>query len=452
MFKKVLIANRGEIACRVIRACKKLGIRTVAVYSYPDVDAPHVWEAEEAYYLGPAPANASYLNIEKILRIAQQARAEAIHPGYGFLSENPEFAERCRALGITFIGPSPATLRQVGNKPRARATMQQINLPILPGYTVDAQDDAGLLEAANSIGYPLLVKAAEGGGGIGIGIVRDPSELKFSVESAVSRAQKAFGKATFYLERYLESARHVEVQVLADTHGTYVHLFERECSVQRRYQKILEESPSTAITPAVRAAMAQAALQGMRAVGYTNAGTVEFLVDQDGQFYFLEVNPRIQVEHGVTELVTGLDLVELQLRIAAGEKLPFSQEEVRQQGHAMECRVCAEDPRTFFPSPGRITRLEFPSSGENVRVDIGIAEGQEVTIYYDSLLAKVLTWDLTRQDCARRMSQALEQFVVEGLDSNIPLLRRILSHPDFLAGRYDTQFLTRLQQQTLASS
>ncbi len=443
MIRKLLIANRGEIAVRVIRACRELSISPVAVYSDADATAMHVRLANAAIGIGPGPAAESYLQIDKLIDAARQSGAEAVHPGYGFLSENPDFAEAVLAAGLLWVGPPPNAIRAMGSKTRARDLMRQVGVPIVPGYHTAA--GSGWADAAQAIGYPVLVKAAGGGGGRGMRVVRRAEDLEAAVAGAQAEAQSAFGDADVFLEKYLEQGRHIEFQVFGDAHGHVVHLLERECSIQRRHQKVIEESPSPLLEahPELRAAMGQAAVAAAAAVGYQNAGTVEFLVDPATlAFYFLEMNTRLQVEHPVTELVTGLDLVKLQLRVAAGEPLPFEQAQVRGRGHALECRVYAEDPaQDFMPSTGKIL-LAVEARGPGVRVDSGFESGDVVSPFYDALLAKVIVAGSDRAEAVARMDAALAQTVVLGLTTNVAFLRAILSHPEFRAGTATTHFLT----------
>jgi acetyl-CoA carboxylase biotin carboxylase subunit len=443
MLQKCLIANRGEIAVRIIRACWELGVRTVAVYSDADSHARHVQMADEAVYIGEAPPSASYLNVGRLLAAAKQTGADSVHPGYGFLSENADFAQAVMDAGLTWIGPPPDAIRQMGVKTTARALMQNAGVPLVPGFqSAEATAEDFVAEAAR-IGYPVMVKAAGGGGGKGIRIVRHEADLQPAIESAQREAHKAFNDPRVFLERYIESGRHIEVQVLADSHGSTVHLFERECSAQRRHQKVIEESPSPLLTADQREAIGQAAVSAARAVGYVNAGTVEFIATPEGEFFFLEMNTRLQVEHPVTELVTGLDLVQLQLRIASGEPLPFGQEEVSQRGHALECRVYAEDPsNSFFPATGPVLKF-IPPEGPGVRVDSGIQTGDSVTIHYDPMIAKVSTHGATREAAIDRMRGALRGTVVLGVTTNIPFLLALLEHPVFAAGEVDTTFIDR---------
>ena len=441
MFKKILIANRGEIAVRIIRACREMGIVPVAVFSEADRRSLHVLLADEAVCLGPAPASESYLHMDRIVQAVRQTGAEAVHPGYGFLSENAAFARRLEAEGIVFIGPRAEALELVGDKVRARQTMEKAGIPIIPGMKTVPGDMAEYRTAARDIGFPVIVKASAGGGGKGMRVVRAEPDLEAAIEAGRREAKSAFGDESVYLEKYLDSPRHVEVQVLADNAGRTVHLFERECSVQRRHQKIVEESPSPALDAALRARMGETAVRAMRAAGYNNAGTVEFLLDKDRNFYFLEVNARLQVEHPVTELVTGVDLVRAQIRIAAGGTLGLTQTDLKQNGHALECRIYAEDPAAgFLPSPGKILLLREPK-GPGVRVDSGIYGGWEVPIYYDPILAKLIVWAEDRESACRRMAAALDGFVVLGIRTTTDFLKDVIGHPDFRAGRTDTAFI-----------
>lgn len=444
MFKKVLIANRGEIAVRVVRALRELGIRSVAVYSDVDRNSLHVRKADEAYPIGPAPASQSYLNIARILDVARRSGAEAIHPGYGFLSENASFARACQAAGVKFIGPTPEAMEMMGSKTGARQAMEKAGVPSVPGSLRGLASLPEAEELAERIGYPVMLKAAAGGGGKGMRLVASHAELKSAFESARSEAQRAFGDNEVYLEKYIVSPRHIEIQVLADEHGNCVHLGERECSVQRRHQKVLEEAPSSFVDPEMRRAMGELAVRVAKAAGYTNAGTVEFLCDQQKKFYFLEMNTRLQVEHPVTEFVTGLDLVHLQLKIAAGEPLPFRQQDVTIRGHAIECRIYAEDPdNNYYPSPGKITLL-VTTSGPWVRRDSGVFEGWVVPVDYDPLLAKLIVYGADRPQAVGRMLRVMSEHFVGGIKTNLPLFRRILRDPAFCAGDVDTGYLDRL--------
>jgi acetyl-CoA carboxylase biotin carboxylase subunit len=440
--RKVLVANRGEIAVRVIRTCRELGIRTVAVYSDADRTMPHVQMADEAYHIGPSPSQESYLRGEKIVDVARRASADAIHPGYGFLSEKAAFARLVHQAGLVFIGPSAESIAMMGDKTEARKRMVAAGVPVVPG-TVDALDNVDAIhQFADEHGYPILIKAAAGGGGKGMRVVRGRDDLLSSFRSARSEAASAFGDDRVYAEKYLSSPRHVEIQVLADSHGNIVHLGERECSIQRRHQKIIEESPSVIVDAKLREKMGSAAVNAARACGYVNAGTVEFLVDRDRNFYFLEVNTRLQVEHPVTELRTGMDLVAEQIRIASGEPLGFSQADLVMRGHAIECRIYAEDPENnYLPSTGTVTGLR-PAQGLAVRDDRGVEEGGEVSVYYDPLIAKLIVWGRSRQEAIRRMVRALREYEVLGVATNIPLNLAILQDERFVAGDFDTHFLT----------
>ena len=441
MFGKILIANRGEIALRVICACKELGIRTVAVYSEPDRYSLHVRFADEAVCIGPARSSESYLNVAAIISAAEITSTEAIHPGYGFLAENPKFAEVCETSRLTFIGPRPEAIRLMGDKNAARKRMAELGLPVLPG-TQAITSEAEALSAAQEIGYPVIVKAAAGGGGRGMRIVRAAEELPQSLQTAQSEAEAFFGSPDVYLEKYISSPRHIEFQVLADEHGKVVHLGERECTIQRRHQKVLEESPSTQIDAGLRREIGAKLIQALKTIGYTNAGTVEFLMDENRNLYFLEMNTRVQVEHPVTEMVTGLDLVKLQIQIAAGERLPIEGDTVVSRGHAIECRICAEDSESFAPSAGKITGFHVPG-GIGIRVDTAAYAESVIPPYYDSLIAKLIVHGKDRTEAIRRMKRALEMFIVEGISTSIPLHEKILADPDFQAGNFDTQFLNR---------
>jgi acetyl-CoA carboxylase biotin carboxylase subunit len=440
MISKVLVANRGEIAVRVLRTCRELGFETVAVFAEADREAPHVRYADEAYCIGPPPARESYLRGERIIQVALESCAQAIHPGYGFLAESPAFARACAEAGLIFVGPRPETLELVGNKPSARRLARRLRLFLVPG-TDRALDDVALLASARQVGYPLLLKAAAGGGGMGIRAVRSPAELATAIPLARREAQAAFDDGTLYLERLIEPARHVEVQLLADGHGHVVHLGERECSIQRRHQKLIEEAPSRALDVALRRRICGAAVRIGRAAGYVGAGTVEFLLDPEGKFYFLEVNPRLQVEHTVTEAVTGVDIVKEQLRIAAGRELSYSQEDIHPRGWALECRILAENPfQGFAPCVGRISRLREPG-GPGIRVDSGVCEGLAITPYYDSLLAKLVVWGETRGVAIVRMRRALKEYQVLGVTTNLDLHRALLDSHRFFGGQFHTRFL-----------
>ena len=441
MLRAVLIANRGEIARRIIRACRRAGVATVAVYSEADRDALHVREADQAVLLGPASARESYLDAERILDAARRSGADAVHPGYGFLSENWQFAEACARAGLTFVGPPAEAIHAMGDKAGARRLMAAAGVPTVPGSPGPVADVAAAQAAAAGIGFPLILKATGGGGGIGMARVERTADLAAAFGSATRRAQSAFGNAALYLERYLERPRHVEVQVFADAHGSAVHLHERECSIQRRHQKLIEESPAPGLAPAIKRGLTEAAVAGARAIGYTNAGTFEFLVDAAGGFYFIEMNTRIQVEHPVTEEVTGLDLVVEQLRVAAGERLTWRQNDIVQRGAAVECRVYAEDPdKNFLPSPGTISRL-VPPAGEGIRVESGVETGSVVSVHYDPLLLKLVARGDDRDAAVARMRAALDATVVEGVRTTIPFLRRVLDHPDVRRGALHTQMV-----------
>ena len=442
MFKKILIANRGEIALRVISACKELGIRTVAVYSEADRHSLHVRFADEEVCVGPARSVDSYLNIPGIISAAEITGAEAVHPGYGFLAESSYLAEVCEACHIKFIGPSPRVIRLMGDKSLARRTMSKAGVPVLPGSNGLTETVEQAAEMAKRIGYPVILKASAGGGGRGMRIVEGPEELPRAFRTAQKEAEAAFGVGDLYLEKYLRNPRHIEFQVLADSRGNVVHLGERECSIQRRHQKLLEESPAPGVSDRLRKKMARIAVDGVRAVGYVNAGTIEFLLDEDGRFYFMEMNTRIQVEHPVTEMITGVDLVKEQIRIAAGQTLGFTQKEISFRGASLECRINAEDPETFMPSPGTIHAFHLPG-GPGVRVDTAAHSECEVLPYYDSLIAKMVVHDDDRPAAIERMRRCLELTVIEGVKTTLPLHLRILADPDFRNGRYNTRFLER---------
>ncbi len=441
MFQKILIANRGEIALRIICACKELGIRTVAVYSEADRDALHVRFADEAVCIGPPRSADSYLNVASIISAAEITDADAIHPGYGFLSENANFAEVCETCKITFIGPRPDVMQLMGDKNKARETMASLGLPVLPGSGV-VESEVDAVQAAGKIGYPVMVKAAAGGGGRGMRVVGSAAELPQALEAARNEAKAAFGSPEVYLEKLIPSPRHIEFQVLADQHGKVVHLGERECTIQRRHQKLVEESPSTQVDACLRQRVGHLVVDAMRKVGYTNAGTVEFLMDEDRNLYFLEMNTRIQVEHPVTEMVTDIDLVKQQILIAAGEGLAIEGETVPLRGHAVECRIVAENPETFAPSAGQVTWLHLPG-GPGVRVDRAVYTESVIPPYYDSLIAKLVTHGRDRQEAISRMARALGMFIIDGVSTSIPVHEKIMADPDFRAGRFDTHFLAR---------
>jgi len=442
MFRKILIANRGEIATRIIWACKELGIKTVAVHSDVDRDSLHVRFADEAVCIGPAQASKSYLNIPALISAAELKNVDAIHPGYGFLSENAHFAEVCRACNIKFIGPSPNVIRLMGDKAQARRAMKSVGVPVTPGFDGIIEDEQEAVEIAESIGYPVIIKASAGGGGRGMRVVRNRDDVIAALPAAQQEAQLAFGNPTVYLEKYVESARHIEIQVLGDELGKVIHLGERECSVQRRHQKLLEESPSTAVTTELRRQMGDAAVKACREIGYYSAGTIEFLLNSNSEFYFMEMNTRIQVEHGVTEMVTDTDLVREQILIAAGERLQLSQDDIGFSGHAIECRINAESPRTFAPSPGLITAINLPG-GPGVRVDTAAFAGLFVPPFYDSLIAKVVVHHRTRDLAIQRMHRALDATIIEGIETSVPIHQQILSDPDFMAGNISTRFMDR---------
>lgn len=439
--KKILIANRGEIALRIIRTARKMGIATVAVYSEADRQALHVRQADEAICIGPAPSIQSYLNKDRILAAARKTGADAIHPGYGFLSENATFAEAAEKAGITFIGPSPYSIRLMGSKLAAKDAVKDFGIPMVPGLDQAISDVKKAREVAGEIGFPILIKASAGGGGKGMRVVESEAEFEEQMERAVSEAQSAFGDGSVFIEKYITKPRHIEIQVLADTFGNTVHLFERECSIQRRHQKVVEEAPSSVLTPSIREAMGEAAVNVAKACNYIGAGTVEFLIDEDLNFYFLEMNTRLQVEHPVTELITGLDLVEQQIRVARGEKLSFTQEDLRIEGHAVELRVYAEDPfHQFLPSIGKILVYERPT-GPGVRLDDGYEAGMDIPIYYDPMIAKLITYGRTRDEAINRMHKAIEDYRIEGVATTLPFGKFAMEHPAFRSGNFDTGFI-----------
>jgi acetyl-CoA carboxylase biotin carboxylase subunit len=441
LFEKILIANRGEIAVRIIKACQEMGIKTVAVYSDVDKKALHVQLADEGINLGDPTPIESYLNISKIIKSAQDVGADAIHPGYGFLAENPDFAQACKSKGIKFIGPSPDVISLMGDKIAAKKTMEKAGVPVIPGYHGAKQDNASLVNEGKKIGFPLLVKAAAGGGGKGMRIVHSKDVLEESIESAKRESKSSFGNDTVFLEKYINRPRHIEFQILADEHGNTIHLFERECSIQRRHQKIIEETPSPVMTSKLREEMGNAAVKAAKTVDYYNAGTVEFMVDGDLNFYFMEMNTRLQVEHPITEMTTGIDLAKWQLKIANGMKLTLKQEDLIQRGHAIECRIYAEDPSNgFLPSIGTLERVESPT-GPNVRDDTGIYAGMEVTPYYDPMLSKLVVSSENREESINKMIWALSRYVVLGVTTNIPFLQKVLSHKEFKAGNITTHFI-----------
>lgn len=444
LFQKLLIANRGEIALRIIRTCKRLGIQTAAVYSEADAESLHVKAADEAWLIGKPRVSESYLNIEKIIETSKKAGVCAIHPGYGLLSENSRFAERCLQENITFIGPPADVIAKMGSKIEARQAMEQAGIPIVPGVTKSL---AGLNEAkalAESIGYPVMLKASFGGGGIGMQLIRNEGELAKAYEGSQKRAADFFGDGAMYIEKYIEDARHIEIQILTDEYGNAVYLWERDCSIQRRQQKIIEEAPAPLFDENMRAKLGEAAVKAALSIGYANAGTIEFLVDSKNHFYFLEMNTRLQVEHPVTEEITGLDIVEEQLNIAAGKALPYKQKDIRRDGHAIEVRICAEDPKTFFPSPGRITDLKLPEH-PNVRHECAAAPGMNITPYYDPMIAKMIVKGNSRDEAIRTLAEALSQYQVKGIKTNIPLLEDIVRSDEFRKGGVQTDFISRYQ-------
>lgn len=442
-FKKILIANRGEIAIRVTRACRELGILSVAVFSDADRDSLHVFLADEAYHIGPAPSKESYLNYRKIIEVAKKSGADAIHPGYGFLSENPIFVRACKEAGITFIGPTPENMEAMGDKLSAKALMKKAGVPLVPGSDggVESLEEAQAI--AKNIGYPIIIKATAGGGGKGMRVVRADNELESAFRACRSEGQNYFANPTVYIERFINDPKHIEIQVFGDTHGNVVHLFERECSVQRRHQKIIEESPSPSVPNDVRLKMGAAAVKAAQSINYIGAGTIEFIFDnQTKEFFFMEMNTRLQVEHPITELVTGHDLVKEQIWVAKGKPLSFKQEEIQQKGHAIEARICAEDPVTYKPSPGMIRACRHPQ-GPFLRIDSYAYPGYEVPIYYDPMIAKVITYGDSREEAIDRMQRALTEFVLTGIKTNIVLHKSILKHPKFLDGSYTTQFIEK---------
>jgi acetyl-CoA carboxylase biotin carboxylase subunit len=441
LFKKVLIANRGEIAIRVIRACRDLGIRSAAVFSDADRGALHVRLADEAYHIGPPPSSESYLVIDKIIEAAKKSGAGAIHPGYGFLAENARFAKACKDAGIVFIGPPPEAIKMMGDKMEARKAMIAANVPVVPGTEKAVEEEQQAIDIAKEIGFPILIKAAAGGGGKGMRIVAEESEIKSGVRGARSEAKSAFSDDRIYIEKYLARPRHIEIQVIADSHGKCVYLGERECSIQRRHQKVIEEAPSPLVDENMRKNMGEAAVAAARAAGYINAGTVEFLADQDKNFYFLEMNTRLQVEHPVTELITGIDLAVEQILVAAGEELSFGQDDIRIRGHAIECRIYAEDPSSgFLPSTGLLRSYQEPS-GPGIRVDSGVYEGAEISVYYDPMISKLLSYGKDRKQAIERMLRALSEYRISGVANNIEFHKDILRHPEFIAGNLSTHFI-----------
>ncbi len=449
MFTKILIANRGEIAARVIRTCKKMGIKTVAIYSEADQDSPHVKMADEAYCIGKPRVHESYLQMDKIIDIAKQTGAEAIHPGYGLLSENADFARKSMEAGISFIGPTADVIEKMGSKVASRISMIEAGVPIVPGTEEALADVSEAITTADQIGYPVMLKASAGGGGIGMQIVQNKEELQKAFDGNQKRAQMFFGNGDMYIEKYIANPRHIEIQLLADQFGNCVYLMERECSIQRRHQKVVEEAPSPFLDEMTRKKMGETAVKAAQAIGYQNAGTIEFLVDENKNFYFLEMNTRLQVEHPVTEEITGLDLVEEQLRMAAGEKLRYTQDEIKLGGHAIEVRIYAEDPKTFLPSPGTITKLELPD-GEGVRHELAVHETSKVTPFYDPMIAKLVISAPSREKAIVRLLEALNQYHIEGIKTNIPMLQEVINHPAYQSGDTTTQFVEKYIQQIVS--
>jgi len=443
LFRKILVANRGEIALRVIRACKELGIKTVAIYSEADRDSLHVRYADEAFCVGPAPSNKSYLNILNIISAARIAEVDAIHPGYGFLAENPRFVEICETHNIKFIGPTAEAIEKLGDKAQAKQSMKDAGVPVVPGSDGPIADFSQAAKIAEEIGYPVIIKASAGGGGRGMRVVYTPGELEKAYQTAQMEAEASFGNSEVYIEKFIAKPRHIEVQLLFDEHGNGIYLGERDCSVQRRHQKVIEESPSSAVTPEIRKDLGEAAVRGARSVGYTNAGTVEFLMDEDGSFYFMEMNTRIQVEHPVTEMVTGIDLVKQQILIAAGEELSIRQEDVVLNGHAIECRINAEDPtKNFMPFPGQIEFYQ-PAGGPGIRVDSCVYTGYTIPPYYDSMVAKLIAWGKDRDEAIKRMTRALEEFEVYGVPSTLLFHLEVLQNEYFIRGEVTTDFIEK---------
>ncbi len=445
MIKKILVANRGEIALRVLRAAQDMNIDTVAIYSEADRESLHVKFAGESVCIGPAAPDKSYLNMPVILAAAEISEVDSVHPGYGFLSENARFAELVKNCGYIFVGPDAESIKLMGDKVMAKKVMSQAGMPILPGTKEAITDEEALLRVAKEIGYPILLKAAHGGGGRGMKLVTEPEALVNSFKTASQEALLSFGNGSMYAERFLQNPHHIEIQIAADNHGNAIYLGERECSVQRRHQKLIEESPSPIITSEIRKRMGETAVKAIQSFGYHNVGTIEFLVDSNKNFYFMEMNTRIQVEHPVTEMVTGIDLVQLQFRLASGEKLPYRQQDIALKGHSIECRINAEHPRTFAPCPGTISAFNIPG-GPGVRVDTFICEQAVINPHYDSLIAKLIVYAENRQLAIRRMERALREFIVEGIETNIPFHKEVMTHPDFIAGNYDTKFVEKLSQ------
>lgn len=450
MIKKVLVANRGEIAVRIMRSCREMGIISVAVYSEADGNSMHVRYADEAYFIGPSPSSESYLNIDKIIEVAKRSKADAIHPGYGFLSENANFSDRCKEEGIIFIGPSGYSIRAMGDKITARKTMIKAGVPVVPGTAEPITDEQKAITTIEEIGLPVMIKASAGGGGKGMRLVKTAQEIIPGLRAARSEALSAFGDDSVYIEKYIESPHHIEFQILADNHGNVIHLFERECSVQRRHQKVVEETPSPLLTPAVRKEMGEFAVAAAKAVNYSGAGTIEFIVDEKLHYYFLEMNTRLQVEHPITERVVGVDLVKEMINIANNEKLRLVQDELTQTGHAIECRIYAEDPdNNFMPSPGLIRHITEPK-GLGVRCDGYVYEGYEIPLYYDPMISKLIVWARTREDAIARMRRALYEYKITGVKTSIRFLERIMETPDFVKGKYNTHFIEKNRETLMA--
>lgn len=447
LFKKILIANRGEIAVRIMRTCKRMGIHTVAVYSEADVNSPHVKKADQAFLIGGAKVKESYLNGDKIIKVAKETGAEAIHPGYGLLSENAAFAQKCEEAGIHFIGPSAHVIHLMGSKIESRKAMKKAGVPVVPGIQYPLSDADEAIGIANRMGYPVMLKASAGGGGIGMQIVNDSVELRKAFDGNQKRATDFFGDGAMYIEKYIDNPRHIEIQILADHSGHTVYLWDRECSIQRRHQKVVEEAPSNFLDEETRSKMGDAAVKAAKSLGYSNAGTIEFLVDSKKNFYFLEMNTRLQVEHPVTEEITGIDLVEQQLRIAANETLKFTQPDIGRDGHSIEVRVYAEDPVTFFPSPGKITKLSLPK-GLHIRHELGIEEESVVTPFYDPMISKLIVKGKNRDEAIHHLKNALSKYIIEGIKTNIPMLREVISHQAFKDGETTTHFVAKHLQKT----
>lgn len=447
MFKKILVANRGEIAVRIIRTCQEMGIKTVAVYSEVDANSLHVKLADEAYSIGAAHVNESYLNIDNILKVARMSSVDAIHPGYGLLSENPDFAKKCEETGITFIGPSSNVIAKMGDKIAARKEMKKANVPVIPGIEYPLKNEDEAINVANRIGYPVMLKASAGGGGIGLEIVHSDDELRKAFSGNQKRATNFFGSGDMYIEKYIKNPRHIEIQVLADKKHSTIHLWERECSIQRRHQKVIEEAPSPILDEETRLRMGEVAVKAAKSIGYVNAGTIEFLVDEEKKFYFIEMNTRLQVEHTVTEEITGIDIIKEQIKIAAGQDLSFSQHEIKRSGHAIEVRIYAEDPKSFLPSPGKITKLSLPF-GEYIRHELAVSEQSTVTPFYDPMIAKLIIKGSSRAEAITRMKEALNHYVVEGIKTNIEMLQNVMQHEAFEKGLTTTNFVEEYIQRS----